>query len=372
MGRYYHIVFLLFVLAFGCKKPYEPFAVNANHRFLVVEGVINTAPGGVTTIYLSRTRNLNDSVLTSPESSAIVTIQDKNGGSHLLSNRGNGEFVSGNLNLNPALEYRLKIFAAGKDYVSDYVTPKISPPIDSITWEQPDNLFLYLDTHDPSKQTTFYRWEYIETWEYHSFFDSFIGFRADTIYLLDPADIKHKCWSNSRSTEVLIGSTAKLSEDVVSKQPLLEIIRPSIKVSVRYSILVKQYALNKEAYDYWQILKENKTQRGSLFDAQPAQLVGNIHSAADPTETVIGYISACSVEEKRLFIRNGEVRSWPIPNPVITCDVTIVSIDDAKPYLRNPDLGGAYFISGGAIAIARKQCIDCTMAGGVTVQPSFW
>ena len=137
MPRYYHILFLLLVLTFGCKKPYEPFAVNANHRFLVVEGVINTAPGGVTTIYLSRTRNLNDSVLTSPESSATVSIQDKNGGSHLLSNRGNGEFVSDNLNLNPALEYRLKIFAAGKDYFSDYVAPKISPPIDSITWEQP-------------------------------------------------------------------------------------------------------------------------------------------------------------------------------------------------------------------------------------------
>ena len=361
------------LFSMGCKKPYEPFAINANNRFLVIEGVINTAPGGVTNISLSRTRNLNDTVLTSPENNGSIRIEARSGAFFTLTRQGEGAWTSGTLNLNAAEEYRLKVVTSDGEYVSSFQKSGTTPAIDSLSWEQPDDLSVYLYTHDPARSTTYYRWEYNETWEYRSFYDSHIGFRGDSLYFLDPSEVRHRCWSSAGYTEVLIASTANLSEDVVSRFPIINIIRPSIKVSVRYSILVRQYGLTKEAFDYWQILKNNKIQRGSLFDGQPAQLVGNIQSVNNPSEPVIGYISVCPVREKRLFIRNGDVRDWPIPNPVITCEVTIVDRNDVGSYLSNPDLGAAYFVTvPPGVAISKKQCIDCTMAGGVNVQPSFW
>jgi hypothetical protein len=45
-------------------------------------------------------------------------------------------------------------------------------------------------------------------------------------------------------------------------------------MAVRYSINVRQYGLTKEAYNYWQIIQKSSQQSGSIFDPQPAQVIG--------------------------------------------------------------------------------------------------
>jgi hypothetical protein len=73
---------------------------------------------------------------------------------------------------------------------------------------------------------------------------------------------------------------------------------------------VKQYALNQEAFAYWQNIKKTTEQLGSIFDAQPSQFKGNIHSLTDSTEPVMGYVSASSIETKRIFVTSEDVKPW--------------------------------------------------------------
>ncbi|HKH60212.1 MAG TPA: DUF4249 domain-containing protein, partial [Flavitalea sp.] len=238
-GKYWFI-FLFIVWLTACRKPYEPSVIKANNKFLVFEGVINTAPNAATTITLSRTRNLYDSLPFDPERSARVTIETEGGPTYNMQDKGEGLYTSANLNLNASGRYRLKITTAdGNQYLSDFVTAKQTPPIDSISWEQDiDGVDIFVNAHDPHNNTRYYRWQYVETWEYHSFYESFLGFKNGAVYFLDSTEYKGKCWSNTSSTEVFIASSTKLTDDVVNQVALTFIPRHSERILVKYSILV--------------------------------------------------------------------------------------------------------------------------------------
>lgn len=371
----YYVLLLAVAFITGCRKEYQPSVIKANNKFLVFEGVINTGTNAVTTITLSRTRNLYDTLPFDPELSAIATIETEGGSMYSLQEQGEGKYSSGNLNLNPSSRYRIKIATAdGNEYVSDFVPVKQTPPIDSVSWQQDaDGVELSVSTHDPLNETTYYRWEYQETWEYHAFFDSNLGFRAGQLYFKDSSESLYRCWSNATSTEILIGSSAKLSEDVISQAPITSISRHAERIIERYSILVKQYALTKEAFEHWQILEKNKRQRGTIFDAQPAQLTENIRCTTNPGEPVIGWVSASSIQEKRIFIRNSSVAPWGRGATGVSCNVFFINPADAHLYLNNPDNAPAYFVTGGGLAVTRPRCVDCRMNGdGEPVIPSFW
>ena len=370
--RYYILIML--VMMIGCRKAYEPAVIKANNKFLVFEGVINTAQNAITTITLSRTRNIYDTLPVDPELFATAIIETEGGPSYRLREEGAGKYSSTILSLNPALRYRIRIATVdGSEYVSDYVTSKQTPAIDSISWEQDvDGVELFVHTHDPLNQTTYYRWDYLETWEYLSFFDSNIGFRDGRLYFKDSSELLTHCWSNAASTEILLGSSAKLNEDVISYAPIKSITRHSERIIERYSILVRQYALTKEAFEHWQILEKNKRQRGTIFDAQPAQLTENIQCLTNPGEPVIGWVSASSIEEKRIFIRNSSVAPWGRGPTGVSCDVFFINPADAPRYLNDPNHAPAYFTNG-SLAVTRPGCVDCRLNGdGQPVRPAFW
>lgn len=376
-SKYTHFLYsAAFVFLFSCKKPYEPPAIKAENNFLVVEGVINTSPGSETTITLSHTRRLIDTVVSSPENSASVSIEDNNSGIYVLTQSSIGIYKSGKLNLNTSRSYRLKIITANNEqYISDFVPVKQNVPIDSLHWEKDNDVTIFVSTHDPQNNSRFYRWEYEETWEYHPFFDSNLGFANNQLYYRDSSNQINQCWSAHSSTDILLASTLKLSEDVITNFPVAVVPAKSEKISFKYSILIKQYALTVEEFEYWQILKKNTEQLGTLFDAQPSQLTGNIHNTKDPKEPVIGFVSATNVQEKRIFIMHYEVAPWEGPdyNPAGYCEVFIIDPRDAGDYLNNnTTLAPAYYVSGGGLAISKVTCIDCRLHGGSTVKPGFW
>jgi hypothetical protein len=262
---------------------------------------------------------------------------------------------------------------SGSVYASEYIEMKRTPPIDSINWEHDTDVSIFLNTHDPANNTRYYRWEFVETWEHHSYYDTNLGYANGNVYFRDPTQLLNKCWTTTGSTDILLGTSSQLSEDRIERALITTIPDGSEKITVLYSILVKQYALNKEAYDFWQLLRRNTNNVGGIFDAQPSELIGNIHCINKPTEPVIGFISASTVETRRIFIRRGELTSWNSTRSDFLCTPTILgNPNDWHVYLNNGIYAPAYFVSGGALAIARVECVDCTYQGGNTIKPSFW
>ncbi len=87
--------------------------------------------------------------------------------------------------------------------------------------------------------------------------------------------------------------------------------------------------------------------------------MGNIHSVNNPEEPVIGFISASSVQSKRVFINNKQLENWYGPPPGKLCgQITFIPQDtDPLQYLNfnysDTTYGPYYFVTGG-IAIAKN------------------
>lgn len=372
--RSVHIIVILFLFLAACKKAYQPDIIASGNRYLVVEGVINTAANSVTLIKLSYSTNIVDSIAYDPELNASVIIENESGTSWPLQSQGEGKYISQPLSLSAGQKYRLRILSEGKDYQSDYLTPRNNPEIDSISWERNEDVFTYVNTHDPLNNTRYYRWEYEETYEYHAIFNAIWGLDGRTIVPLDSTNQTWMCWMHNPSTDIILGSTVQLAQDVVNKMPLTTIRKNTEQLYYKYSLLVRQFSLTEQESQFWTILKKNTQQLGTLFDPQPAQIRSNVRCISNPELPVIGYVGACPVREKRLFIERYQVPGWPGSIPNATCEVLIVSANpiDYSIWEHDPPYAPYYFITGGGLAITLSSCVDCRTRGGSNQKPAYW
>ena len=364
----------------GCKKPYDPPAIRADNKFLVVDGTLINSPDSPTVITLSRTVRLTDSTfVSSPETGAALSIEGSNGETYNFLEMPGGIYQSKPLLLDANGKYRLKITTLfGNRYESDFVEVGQPPPVDSLTWQQQNDVMIYLDTHDLSNKTKYYRWDFTETYQYEAPLNASLTQNNGVLLNVDASNQTFDCWRSVNSTEILSGSSIALSQDVISKAPIAIVSQNSQKISVRYSILVKQYALTQEAYQYLQILKKNTENLGSIFGPQPSQLTGNIHSVKNPAESVIGFFSASSVQQKRLFITKYDVTNWHFVDSNRECGIMPIGhIPAPDPGFfvydySDPDYYPYYFCGEGCLNIARRECVDCRLRGGTNQKPSYW
>lgn len=361
----------------ACKREFAPPELRVDYNYLVVDGVMINSVDSPTTFILSRTRKLTDTVVNVPERNASVSVEGTGGEVFHLSEVSPGTYSIDHLILNTSSTYRLNIAtASGGQYASDFVEVKQTPAIDSLNYLQPGDLTIYASTHDPANSTRFYRWDYVETYIYQAEGNSEIGVNNGLMYFRDSTNQIYNCWHITNSTDILLASTEALDADVVSEFPIITIPQNSKKVGLRYSIEVRQYAINQAAYQYFQILKKNTEQQGSIFDVQPSQLRGNIHSTSNPAETVIGYVTASSVSSKRIFIRNDQLTNWMHLDPMGICEAVQLPTNSTNYLIYTyPDPAYApwYFTGMGTILVVAKiPCIDCRTQGGTNIKPKYW
>ena len=358
----------------SCRRPFEPAVIRAGSSILVVDGTINIDGTTPTVFKLSRTSNLSDSSAVHPEPGAAMDIEAKDGRHFSLAQPSPGLYRAQLPFLTTSSTYRVNIRTSdGNVYQSDFVQAQQTPAIDTVQWQQTDGVRVSVATHDPLNNTHFYRWEFDETYEYHSVYDAIWLVENGTIRLRDTTERTHICYANLPGSNIVTASTIQLSQDVVADQPITVIPQGSEKLQFRYSALIRQYALNAAAYNYWQILKKNSQELGSLFDAQPSQLVGNLHCLNSPSTPVIGYVSASTIAQKRIFINNGQLSQWTVSDTLSNfCQTKIV--ESNYPFYLYPDTTYTvyFFPMNGGMSVAPKQCIDCTLRGGTTVKPTFW
>jgi hypothetical protein len=244
------------------------------------------------------------------------------------------------------------------------------------------------NTHDPKNATRYYRWDYQETWRFHPAFQSHYKSNGDTILPRDLInDQIYTCWRSDTSSTIVLGNSAKLTHDIIEQKALTFIGSTSEKLQNEYSILVTQYALTSEAYTFLENIQKTTQQLGSIFDAQPSQVSGNIHCTSNPALPAIGYLDIGSTSKLRIFIFNKNLPAWEPPiDP--TCqllflsavyygpdsDIPVNQLDEYINYNRgaiNPLIPVDRYNGGTAYTAAEPRCVDCTLRG-TNVQPSYW
>jgi hypothetical protein len=382
------VFFTACVFIIACKEKYVPQINDVNPNYLVVDGFINT--GADSTIFkISRTFKLESKAVVAPEKGAIVAVESDAGQSYILTElpKKPGTYAVPALNLNQSKKYRLRVRTKdNKEYLSDLVESKLSPPVDLTYDFRHNNLNIYANTQDPTGKSRYYYYSYIETWQYRS--KQFSAWKIENHQLIQrnfPADDIYNCFHYAPSANIRIGSTAALTEDRLTDNLIVDIPSSSEKVGIEYSILVKQQVLTKDGFEFFSTLKKNTESVGSIFDAQPSQLFGNIHCTTNPAEVVIGFISAGTTTEKRITLIARDLPFTfraPILDPYCEQQKDTLSIAGGavKRLLLDPNLS-EYIplieLTGPAgiyayVATKELKCVDCRLQGGTNVVPPFW
>jgi hypothetical protein len=382
-------IFLL-PLVIGCKKPYNPPVVASSGSYLVVEGVINSGSDS-TTIKLSRTVNISSATTANPVLNAVLTIENDQNVIFPLTETTNGNYVTAGLNLNTSHTYRLNIKTTdNKQYQSDFVPVIITPPIDSVGFNIvtiPDTgIQIYANTHDPANKIKYYRWDYDENWAFQSRYFSYYISTGTDLAIRQPSQYINTCYTSDVSSDIVLGSSADLKQDIIYRAPIAFIASSSEKIESEYSILLHEYALTADAYNFWEDLKKNTEQLGSIFDAEPSQIQGNIHCITNPQEPVIGYVSVGTVSSKRIFIRKPQLPLWLVAYPYTCSDVDTVNYRSSNFYnylIYEPNFIATgptpvlptplvpYYVLPGFFYFSTPGCVDCTIRGSTTPPAIF-
>ena len=387
------IGFLLFYGFSACKELYDSPVKSPKTGYLVVEGAINSGEGK-TIITLSRTSTL-ENLQKIFEKGAKISIVSPDQSAQFLTENTNGTYIGESLKLDKNKKYSLKIItASGQTYQSDYVPVNENPPMESLSWKRENNggVQLYINTTGPQNSTNYYQWEYNETWEYHAEMTSAIKYeitnqsfnrqtyKAVYRYPKTPGVFDSSlfyCWHSFTSSNLLIANSEKLSADVIL-QPLVFIPYTSEKFNELYSINVKQLSYTKEGFEFLDRMQKNTEKTGSIFDAQPSQLNGNMHNTADPNETVIGFITICPIREKRIFLRKTDFADWP--SQKFYCELDTLNNNSAFIIANGKDLiptinglcHGCEALDIKTFYAAPATCVDCLLKGGSNIRPEFW
>jgi hypothetical protein len=375
------IIFI--ILMVGCKEKYVVQVNTPSTGFLVVEGFINIS--GNTDIVLTRSSGL-DTPRVILEPGAEVDIQMQGGTSYPLAEASPGHYSNTGLSLDPSQQYRLHIRTAnGKEYESDYSVVKITPPIDSVNWTGTtnsvtgDEINIFVTTHDDQSQPGYYQWQFEETWKYNAKYESVLEYQNGPLILRPLSDLIYTCWLSDTSTSINIANTEKLNSNIIYQYPLTQIpYNTSNKLINRYSILVKQYAITSDWYEWNQKIKKNTEQLGSIFDAQPSETGGNIHCVTDPGESVIGFIGCTTETQERIFIDRTEIPRGVVSDGYDYCqpDTVGLSQEDIDLHFKGGYLIPiTYVYKNGflyGIQSSTVDCVDCRAKGGTSVKPPFW
>src|SRR5690554_5878380 len=164
------------VFSIGCKEPFEPEISSFDHNILVVEGYIEVG-GGESSITLGRTRPVYDSISLSPVTGAGVIIESENGNSWQLFQQTEGNYTL-LTDLPEDQIYRLRIRSNGNEYLSEWITPIITPEISEVAFEKREgDVNIYASTIG-NENARYFLWEFEETWIYRAAYRA--GYKYDT------------------------------------------------------------------------------------------------------------------------------------------------------------------------------------------------
>jgi hypothetical protein len=369
----------LTILLLCCKDKYDAPVKVPVTGYLVIEGYISAR--GPAEIHLSRSIPLSDTAKLINETLAKVQLQGRDNSTYNLTETPGAIYTNSLLTLNNSQQYRLYIKTKdGKEYASDYVNVKNAPPVDNVGWVRQDGgVQLFVNSSDPNNNTWYYRWTTEETWEFHMKYMQSLKYIKDsrgTINGVDwinsnmsSIDTVRVCWASEKSATLILGSSAKLSKDSVHKN-VVYIPPASWKLGVLYSLLVRQYALSKEEYEYLDKMKKNSEETGNIFGRQPSDLKGNIYCISSPNDPVIGYIGIANRQEKRIWIDRSQVPDWKY---YLQCEEYDIPVDSARYFSSltpvTPTVLGPFGIT--RYLGVQPSCVDCTL-NGVNKKPSYW
>lgn len=369
------------LLLSSCIRPYEPVIKPSDKTKYVVSGNV-TDEGGLQQISVSMTSAL-DAPKYIPVNGCIAVISDDLGHDFQMTDGGNGSYyVSLDVvYLKPGRSFRVSVHTPdGTDITSDFDKMPSCPEIDSLYYVREDlptsdadvfdkGIQFYVDLNGKMTDSRYYRWEAVETYEYHAAYPREWYYDGTVHHIWPPDYSRQVCWKTELIKNIYTLSTGYLTENKYLRFPLHFVNNKTTRLAYGYSLLVNQYALSEAAYAYWDQLRMNGFEQGGLYEKQPLSVKGNLHNVTTPDQEVMGFFGACSVKSKRIFVRHveglePEFSDFCSPS-ALKYGLKEIDVRDYPAFLMGDEFN--YYM-----IVLNNECVDCLLLGGINVKPDFW
>ena len=371
------IAIILLIIAKSCITPFEPEGVSSIDNMIVIEG--NIIQNDTTKVMVSRSLTLDQENKIDYISNAIVWVESDNGIKYSAKEEqksGKIQYLINTVGIDASLEYKLVVTTGGKRYESDFVDVRKAPDIDSVGYSinsDSTGLTFYVNTHDSQNKTWYYMWSFKEDWEFRSNYLSLYDYDPVNMSIFDISmdQNRYYCWRNDVSKSILIATTNHLSEDRVFRKPLLYVSSGDSRINYLYSMELTQFAIGRDAYQYWENIRKNSDEIGGIFAPQPSEMAGNIRCVTNPSEKVIGYISGAIVAKRRVFFNSSDIGIYKYDKD---CEMHNVGPDNPLPIDSLYEVGYdviSYFEDSKESSWVIRRCVDCRVHG-TKIKPSFW
>ncbi len=155
------------------------------------------------------------------------------------------------------------------------------------------------------------------------------------------------CWNTEYSKFDI-----KIFDDQFTNNSLINdfeitFLEDGLRFTEAYSFRVKLKSINREAYEFWSLVKQQYQNDGSIFASLPSRIASNIKCETNDSEKVLGYFFTSSVSSMRIKIPGSAISG--INEAKLRCDR--FSPNDPLP----------------------EYCFDCTKyQNSVNEKPDFW
>jgi hypothetical protein len=371
--KIFFIISIIELTSVSCLDPYDPPKSNSQTDFVVIDGHINSTKNEII-VKIGKSISLSDTDGYPPVTKATVFVEDNTNQFVLVSETNPGVY-STNYSFDSNREYRIKVTINGIEYVSDYIQLQNNNPIDSLTWKADNQYFeIFSNTQDLHEGHKFYRYNFDETYEYNSVFASSWKYVNTNPVYRTPEDYIYTCWLTQPSSNIIVTSTENLVSNTITNFPIVRIAKGDRRLWHQYSLLVRQYSIDKAAYEYWSQVSKLTESLGGLFDPIPYPVKGNIRAQSNPEEIVLGYFSGGAVSEKRIVVRNNQMPLGYTGVYLGDCAESYIEVSEVSSIANNNIILTraeymAIFIIG--FYYSSPNCVDCRLGGGTNVKPDF-
>jgi hypothetical protein len=284
-------------------------------RRLIVEGGITTEYGPHI-ISLSRSAKYGDvfNGVISNEANANLFIRDEFGNTNKLAEKIPGKYYTPTdfkgevgttytlfINTSDGKEYQSipELLTQVAEIDSIYYKYRKIPIIKTASGETSINgVDVIVRYTDDESASNYYKWETTGTFKILTHPELFTPPLSQTPV---PKECCEVCYVDEVNNNISVSSD-RLYNGGVFENDIVFVEDDGFRYSTKYILQVSQLSLSKEAYLFYELLDNQLSISGDIFDPPPATIRGNIICITNPDERVIGYFKSSDIRRRNFEI----------------------------------------------------------------------
>lgn len=307
-------------MIFGLSSCIDELNIDTEQKrnILVVEGMITTE-NGPHKISLSKSAKygsiLEDDI--KKEQNATLFIRDEVGDQVFLTEGSSGSyFTPADFKAEVGRSYTLSItLANGERYISTKELVPEVPKLNSIVllWKKQPSLSdiqftsgieVYANWNDPEDEKNYYLWQTSGLFKINARPDLHVSKNFFGNPVPDPKDCCEECYvSETLGGLSIFKDNLTNGNEITHRVGFIE--DDGRRFMDKYMVILEQRSLTKNAFQFFDLLNNQLSIQGDIFDPPPAKIGTNIINLDTPDEDVIGYFGVSDVSRDSIFLDNG-------------------------------------------------------------------